>query len=254
MAKTATDYTKMLKALLPKGRAWNTETDSVLHQYMYALAEEFARLEAKWEVLFNERDTRYTDELIGAHETDFGLPDECTDSGITLSERRTELNTKLRAHGGQHPQYYIDLAADYGYTITITEYTPFWCGLGVMGDPCGDQEVIFVWKVTIDYAGGSIVYFTSGASVCGDPLIKASGIDTLVCLLTRYKPAHTHLIYELDGFEYDYAFSTAFDAYPSNLEGYLYGEYNREFGAAFDIMYGGDFSRDDFNAEFWKPA
>lgn len=254
MAKTATDYTKMIKSLFPRGRAWSTEPDSVLHQYCLALAQEFARLDARWEDLFNERDTRYTDELIEAHEIDFGLPDECTDTAATLSERRLELNTKFRAHGGQHKQYYIDLADDYGYTITITEFTPFWCGLGTSGSPCGDQEVLFVWLVTIDYSGGALTYFTSGGSVSGDPLIRASGIETLVCLINKYKPAHTHVIYELDGYEYSSDFSNAFDSYPSNLDDYLYGAYNREFSTAFDVMYGGDFARDEFSTDFWRPA
>jgi len=254
MAKSVSEYIRMLKSLLPKGKAWNIESDSVMHQYLYACAEEMVRLEESRDSLFLERDTRYTSELIAQHEEDFGLPDECTDQAATLSERRLALNTKLKAHGGQHKQYYIDLADDYGYEIAIEEFTPFICGLGECGDMCGDELVIFVWKVVITYTGGTLVYFTSGSSVSGDTLIRAAGIDTLVCLLNKYKPAHTQLIYELDGYEFSSAFGISFDAYPSNLDDYLYGSYNREFSNAFDVMYGGDFSKDEFSLAFFMPA
>jgi len=253
MGRSALEYLEMLQSLMPKGKAWNTEKDSVLYEFLYSIAQEFYRLEDRWEDLFLERDTRYTDELISKHEYDFGLPDECTDSSATLSERRNECHTKLIARGGLNKQYYIDLAAANGYEIQITEFTPFWCGLGVCGDLCGDQWVIFVWEVTINFAGGTLTYFTSGGSVSGDPLVRVSGIDTLVCLLNKYKPAHTIIKYVLDGYEFSSAFSNAFDSYPSNVSGYLYGAFDKSFSISFDVSHGGAFTPDSFDINFDRP-
>jgi uncharacterized protein YmfQ (DUF2313 family) len=250
MARNANDYLSMLKRLLPWGRVWNTDKDSNLSNFLYAQAEELARIDQRFDDLMTEADTRYTNELISNHEADFGLPDECSDPASTLADRRSECHTKLLARGGLFKQYYIDLAAAYGYTIAITEYTPFWCGVGVSGDTCGDQDNIFYWTVTINYAGGAYTYFTSGSSVSGDPLIKVSGIDTLICLITKYKPAHTVVLFNLDGYEFSSAFSVAFDSYPNTSSAdWLEGAFSKSFSPDFDVFNGGEFDN-SFNLEF----
>ena len=254
MARTSAEYVAMLRALMPKGRAWGIEPDSIWIELLTGFSFELVRIEEKWEKLFSERDTRYTDELISYHETEFGLPDECTDPAATLSERRAELQAKLLARGGLHKQYYIELAAAYGYDIQITEFAPFWSGFSTSGMSCGDQQVIFYWLVTINFTGGTLTYFTSGGSVSGDPLLKVSGIDTLVCLLQKYKPAHTVLLFNLDGYEYSGAFSLAFDAYPSSTVDYLEGAFSKAFNNCFDVNFGGDFNKNAFDWNFNIPA
>lgn len=251
MSRSVLDYLNLLKSLLPLGKAWSIETDSVFYKFLYGQAEEFARIDQRFDELMVEADTRYTNELIYQHENDFGLPDECTDAASTLSERRNECHTKLMARGGLHKQYYTDLAAAYGYDITITEFTPFWCGLGTCGSPCGDQWVLFVWQVTIDYSGGVLVYFTSGSSVSGDPLIRVAGLDTLICLISKYKPAHTMVKYVLDGYEFSSTFSNAFDSYPTTTTtDWLEGPFDRSFSLDFDVHFGGAFNKDAFDINF----
>jgi uncharacterized protein YmfQ (DUF2313 family) len=255
MARNVNDYILMLKSLLPIGRAWTADKDSNLYNLLYAQSEELSRIDDRFDKLMLEADTRYADELILNHETDFGLPDECTDSSSTLTERRNECHTKLLARGGLTKFYYEELAASYGYNIQIKEFTPLWCGIGTCGSPCGDQWVIFVWQVSIDYSSGVYVFFTSGTSVSGDPLIKVAGIDTLICLLNKYKPAHTIIKYVLDGYEFDSAFSNAFDSYPTTTTtDWLEGAFNKSFGIAFDVHYGGAFNWDAFSSSFDKPA
>lgn len=255
MGRTALDYLGMLKRLLPIGRVWDAYPDSTMSNFLYGQAEELARIDQRFDDLMREADTRYTNELISEHETDFGIPDECSDPTATLEERRSECHTKLLARGGLTKEYYIELAAAYGYQITITEYTPFWSGVGASGDACGDQNNIFYWTVTINYQGGEYVYFTSGSSVSGDPLIKVTGLDTLICLISKYKPAHTIVLYNLDGYEFDTAFSNAFDSYPTTTTtDWLEGAFGKEFSLDFDVNYGGAFDKDAFDWNFNLPA
>src|SRR4030042_558420 len=144
MARDFNSYLRLLKSLLPKGRAWTQ--DGVLIELLTGEAVELARIDARVDDLLIERDTRTTTELIAEHEADFSLPDECLKSiTMTLTERRTRLTTKLRELGSLHKQYYINLAATLGYTITIDEFKPAWCGLAVANDPCGDQNNLFYW-------------------------------------------------------------------------------------------------------------
>ena len=255
MAKSATDYLRLLQALLPKGKAWNREEGSVLTEFLHGEGEEFARVDSRSDDLLIERDTRYATELLTDHEIDLGLPDECSPDSQTIQERRLAAHSKLIALGQQNPAYFIELALAYGWTVTITEYTPCWCGVGDCGDPCGDQENIFYWKVTIEFGGGGyVVYALSGSSECGDWIAYIPGSTAMVCSLEKYKPAHTVLIYDYEGPDFDEAFSSAFDSLPSEGDLYLYGAFDQSFGLGFDVHLGGEFDFDAFGISFRKPG
>lgn len=255
MAFSTTNYLRLLQALLPKGRAWNRDDGSTLTEVLQAQADELARVDGRSDVLLNERDTRLTSELLVEHEIDLGLPDTCSVEGETIQERRRAAHAKLITLGQQNPAYFIELALAFGWTITITEYTPFWCGVAGSGDPCGDQETIFYWKVTIAYGSGDIIYFLCGSSEAGDPLLYIPGTSGLICMLNKYKPAHTTLIFDYSGPEFDRAYNTAFDSLPSGDEDYLEGAFWREFGSGFDVHYGGEFDRGAFDiTDFRRPA
>lgn len=250
--KTPTEYLRLLQSLLPFGRAWNRDDDSNMSKFLLAQADEFSRVDSRSDDLLQERDTRYSSELLIDHEIDLGLPDECSRNGQTISERRLAAHSKLIALGQQNPAYFIELAAAYGWTITITEYTPFWCGLGAMGDMCGRQEVIFYWKVSIAFSG-EVVYFTSGSSEAGDPLTFVPGTSSLICMLKKYKPAHTTLIFDYTGPGFDRGFSSGFDSLPSEEDDYLEGGFDKGFSIGFDVHYGGGFDKNGFGDGFERP-
>lgn len=235
----STKYLRLLQSLLPKGPAWNRDEDSGLTQFLYALADELARVEERSKELLVESDVRYSTELLIDHERDLSLPDECTPESQTIAERRLAAYGKLVSLGGQTPAYFIELAASYGYTITIDEDT----GLGP-----------FYWRVTIDIADPVIIYFTCGSSSCGDLLSAISETDELICIFNRYKPAHTSLLFDYDGPEYDRNFGPAFDALISSQSSYLDGEFGRDFGVDFDVAYGGSFDFVEFDTSFRRPA
>lgn len=254
MAFDTTRYLRLLQALLPRGRAWNRDEGSTLTEVLQAQADELARIDGRSDDLLSERDTRLASELLAEHENDLGLPDSCSVEGETIQERRRAAHARLITSGQQNPAYFIELAAAFGWTVTVTEYRPFWCGVGVSGDPCGDQETIFYWKVTISYGGGDIIYFLCGSSESGDPLSYIPGTTSLICMLNKYKPAHTTLIFDYTGPEFDRAYSSAFNSLPSEDEDYLDGAFWRGFGLGFDVNYSGDFDLLAYGDGFRKTA
>jgi len=250
---TAADYTRFLKSFLPRGAAWNINPDSILGEFMQALADELARIDARSYVLRDESDPRLASELLLDHERDLGLPNECTEEGTTIQERRAAAYTQMISLGKQTKEYFQDIAEAFGYTITITEYTPFWTNIGVSGESIGDQENLFYWTVNID-ASVEPVLFLSGASESGDSLQKLAGYDAIGCLIQRFKPAHTIVDSVVVGPPFSIEFDTSFDSIPSDgLTSFSGAFLGYAFSSAFDVLIGGAFSKDAFDSNFVIP-
>ena len=84
-----------------------------------------------------ESDPRSTVELLPDWERNWGLPDPCYEEPQSIAERQLALVMRMTMEGGQSRQFFIDVAAMIGYTITITEYRPFFIAM----DRCGDSRV-----------------------------------------------------------------------------------------------------------------
>lgn len=240
--RSSENYKQLLKSLLPKGKAWNNDEGTVLDQLLHAKGDELSRIDNRIVDLLKERDTRLTLELLVDHEYDLGLPDECTEIGITIQERRNVAHAKFIELGGLNRQYYIDLMDYLGWgSIDIEEFTPFWSGLGASGDACGDQKNIFYWKVNIASDPDNWFWFRASSSVAGNRLLRAAGVQGMQCILNRIKPAHTRLIFGYYLYAFDESFNSAFNSIPSGgIEGTVYeGAFSRAFSAAFDTYYGG---------------
>jgi len=228
MGFSAAEYRDQLLSLLPRGRAWTRDSSSVWYELAYALGAELARLDARSATLIDEADTTTVSEMLDEWEEEFGLPDSCVDTLPTsTADRQAVLTAHQRLVNGRADKYYfINLADGAGATITITEFTPFWSGHGVSGDECGDQSNIFYWMVTYLDVGG-----------IGDGVR-----DSIKCMFEKYKPAHTVIIWD-EGTAYDWSFSRAFDAPVTTGDRYLTGAYHNAFSHAFDVRWGGAFSR-----------
>jgi len=188
MALSTEDYLQQLQALLPQGPAWSREQDTVLTKLLTAFAEEFARVDLRTDNLLNEADPRTTNELLTDWERVAGLPDLCTGIPATIALRRELLVSKLTNVGGQSRQFFIDLAAKLGYTITITEFKRFRVNSRV-NDPLNDADWTYVWRVNA--AQNTVRKFTVAGRV-NEPL-ASWGNTALECVITRLKPAHTHV-------------------------------------------------------------
>lgn len=288
MARTGLQYRKQLQSLLPKGKLWNRNEDSVLTKILYGMAEELARIEDRSENLMNEKLLDSTNELITEHETDFGLPEEGQDLQPTLEARRGELKSKLLEVGQQDPMYFDDICTAFGYDNWIEEFRPAWCNVAVCGDPCGDQYNIFKWKINIDV--DSLLEYDDiiwGFNVgFGNGFLNNSGYYTanetllvdltkLISKINNLKPGHTHPLFDwYDAgfargfsrgfrrfFHYDNywvglgvnaGFSDGFENNTSYHGSNYIGGFNYGFSIDFDKKSGGGFEADGFDTSGFK--
>jgi len=186
---TAAEYREQLKALLPPGQAFPRDPGTTLHDLLDGMSIEFARLDGRGGALPWEANPSTTAELLPDWERVAGLPDKC--SGIleeTLQGRRNALLTKLTSTGGQSAEYFIELAASLGYTVTIEVFRPFRAGASLAGDPLTNGPWAFTWLIRAPEV--SVTEFRAGMSAAGERL-RTWGNDTLECKINQLKPAHT---------------------------------------------------------------
>lgn len=185
---SATDYASQLAQLLPQGAAWPREQDTVLATLLTALAQEPARLDAALHALLTELDPAQALLLLMEWEAMCGLPDECSQPGETLAERRAAVVAKLSAQGGQTPEYFSELATLLcGASCTVREYRPFRVGGSAAGDALTGGD--WVHTFTVQAPETPIRSFRTGQSAAGEPLRKW-GNERLECILRRLAPAH----------------------------------------------------------------
>lgn len=194
MVLTETDYLRQMQALLPPGPAWSKDDDALLTRMLGALAAELARVDSRVRQLVDEDDPRMAAELLLDWERVAGLPDTCVAlSGQTqsIAQRRAALVARLTMLGGQSKAYFIALAASLGYTVTITEFRPFRAGQSRSGDPVATNWQ-FAWQVNAPL--NTVTPLRAGNAVAGDP-INSWGNKLLECVLSRFKPAHTTVVF-----------------------------------------------------------
>lgn len=184
----AADYQFLLFNLLPCGKAWPHERDTVLATLLLALADEPTRIDARVQDLLREAYPLTAFELLADWERTAGLPDGCVSASSTVGERRDAVLEKLARRGGQSRQFFIDLAARLGFAVTITEYRPPRVGVMRSGDRLYGETWRFAWLVT--GPAETYRYFRAGGSVSGERL-RSWGNDVLECVINRLKPAHT---------------------------------------------------------------
>jgi len=189
---TAEQYRQALQSLLPPGPAFTREPNALLTKLLDALAQELYRADLRAAQLIDEAFPDTTTELLPDWERVAGLPDACGEIAGTIQERRRDLLAKLTARGGQSRQYFIDLAAQLGFTITISEFRPFRVGMNAVGEPLYGADWWFVWQVNASET--TYTYFRTGASSIGEPL-RTWGNHRLECVVDQLKPAHTIVIF-----------------------------------------------------------
>ncbi len=194
MSRSADQYTRMLQGLLPRGAAWTRDSAAKLTQLLAGMAVELSRLDARGDDLINEALPDTTLELLDRWEAVAGLPGECTGPLETIEQRRAALVMRLATVGAQSRQYFIDLAASLGYSVTITEFSPFQVGSSA-GDELTGGDWLHAWRVNAPET--TVRAFIAGASA-GEAL-QTWGNALLECAISRVKPAHTVLIFGYGG-------------------------------------------------------
>lgn len=181
---TLEEYVEQFKALLPRGKMWQTLGLDVVFSYLLnALMTEFVVADNRIAALTDELDPRTAIELFPEWETFAGLPDPCVGELDTLAQRRAAVLARLTATGGQSRQYFIDLAAVLGFTITISEYD------GI--NPALTTQ--FHWQVNAAL-NGDIGEFDMNSDV-NTPLRYWGKNELLECMINRLKLAHTIVVF-----------------------------------------------------------
>ena len=194
MARDSGQYRDQLKALLPPGRAISGDAGATIDDLLLAMAEEWARLDARALALLVDVNPTTALEVLPDWERVAGLLDTCGGSqSQTLQGRRADLVGRLAATGGQSRAYFIAVAAAIGYAITITEFRPFRVGFSAAGDGLSNGDWAFTWRVNAPDTTRSA--FRVGISAVGEAL-SVWGNERLECIIGELKPAHTILQFQ----------------------------------------------------------
>jgi uncharacterized protein YmfQ (DUF2313 family) len=231
------DYGSAFLTLLPQGQAWPTAPGTTLDLACRGLAEYWGFVDSRAaDLLERESDPRITIELLPDWERNWGLPDPCYEAPLTIAERQLALIMRMTMEGAQSREFFINIAAMIGYPISITEYRTFVVGIDRCGDnrvygdgsnpmynewgnpilnprglPVANGELSewpyyglgpetnrFYWTVHVDNA--KLIWFRVTSGQCGvDPHLRIGVFDDLECLLNRWKPAHTEIIFDYSG-------------------------------------------------------
>jgi len=88
-------------------------------------------------------------ELLSDWERVTGFPDDCIGPETDPVERRRNILSRIAGYGGLSMPYFIDLADNLGYTVTINEFPAFRMGIEGMGDFIRDPDFRIVWEVVV---------------------------------------------------------------------------------------------------------
>lgn len=192
--RTAADYQQQLNALLPPGALWEAlRQDENAQALLLALADEFARIDARADDLLRELDPRTVSELLAEWEAWAGLPDACSGLGETLQQRRDALHAALTSEGGQSRAYFIALAERIGFPgATITEFEPHTVEMSVDA-PIYGTDWRFAWLLSV--AMPAVIQFNVESSV-DESLGEQAPTTRLECVINKLKPAHTVALFE----------------------------------------------------------
>ncbi|WP_340620304.1 YmfQ family protein [Xenorhabdus siamensis] len=185
------NYTMALNGLLPTGMAWTRHPESAISKVIRALARSYHRSDQDAHLLLEGSFPATATIMLPEWEKSLGLPDDCAIGEIdSISLRQKSVVSKLLRTGGQSRSYFIGLAAELGFHITITEFRQARAGMSACGDALNGGDWPFVWR--INAPATTINYAVAGGSYCGDPL-RSWGNKKLECQFHRISPSHTIL-------------------------------------------------------------
>lgn len=187
MALNAEAFHQALKALLPKGAAWPQDQGTVMDNLLAALAEEPARVMHQAEQLRKELIPSRCRELLSQWEQTLNQQP----GQQSLTARQASVSQQLKAVGTLNPQYYVEIARQLGYSITLTEHQPCRAGTIRAGQPVNGAGWAHATTVNAPTT-------TARLMVAGDGVgqsLQYWGNETLETGVRRYWPAHLVLIF-----------------------------------------------------------
>lgn len=194
------DQTNSLAALLPSGpayeAAWRDKPGdtSEFRKLLRGFSPEMVRIDELMELILQEHDPRFTTLFLEQWESAVGIPDSCFDGKGSDELRRQNIVAKLCGLSIQTRQEFIDLAALFGFTVTIHSGAD--CGIFPLEFPIcffdGPKTAKHTMIVTFQGLGN---FFPLPF-----PIQFRSGIENIVtCLFNKARPASVNVIYEYSG-------------------------------------------------------
>jgi uncharacterized protein YmfQ (DUF2313 family) len=219
--RSDSDYAAAWTQLLPSGSAWPRNTSSVLQNFLLGMSGIWGQQPVNFpslsvdgraaDMVEIEADPRFAIEMLPDWETAFGLPDTCLAEPLTIGDRHKSLVARYIMLGAQDPGFMIGIAQSIGYAVQLQEHSPFMCGVSQVGDTriltgpstnyrweLGDTPVRQSYTVLV--LNPRLSWFQCGAGQCGVDHMLTIGLYTdLECMMTRIKPAHTMIFFNLSG-------------------------------------------------------
>jgi len=192
LLRTIEDQAQSLANYLPGGRVFTPKNDpnSNLRAVLRGMASELFTADGYIRTYQQEIIPDETVLFIDEWERAVGIPDSCFKGTGTIDERRLHVLVKLASLGVQTAQDFIDLAALFGVTITVTA-----------GSTSGGFPMTFPIRLFGPAAYFTIIVQFTVESIERFPLTYPitfgdETIGLLECLFTKLKPANCDLIFE----------------------------------------------------------
>jgi uncharacterized protein YmfQ (DUF2313 family) len=220
MRRNGLDYLYAFFRLLPLGIAWPRKPDTVFGKTCRGLANIWGFVDGRAaDLLEIESDPRKTTDLpsygpfpglLDEWERAYGLPDPCFPDATSEQARREMLVFKMTLLGGQSKEFFEWVSEWVGYNVEIAEYAPYMTGVSEVGNTVGEYddtgnyrwylgaaEIRFYWSIRADQAVLKWFRAGQGGGECGvDHHLEIYLESPLECLLRRWKPAHTELVFD----------------------------------------------------------
>lgn len=167
------DYLAGLQRLMPRGRVWPRAADAVQTKVLAGTAPTFQRIDESAIQLAQDANPSTTVNLLDEWEATLGLPDPCVGAAPTMDQRQAAVRARFNAVGDDTRAFFIEYAANLGYTITIKNQAASRIGRARVGDVINNDSinfVLFIHCATLD--------------------------DILQCELNAVCPAWCFLVYE----------------------------------------------------------
>jgi uncharacterized protein YmfQ (DUF2313 family) len=172
MANSLEVYKNILRKLLPRGKAWQSNKNDFTN-LIDGLCPEFKRFNDRAENLINEIDLYKTVELLEDFEKELGIT---PDKDSTIIERRNNVISRINTTGGQSKDYIISVINKLGFLAKIEEFEPFQAG-SAAGEILTNSDWLFAFRITTEEIKLSVKIF-------------------LIDIINKIKPAHTIAMFD----------------------------------------------------------
>lgn len=157
-----------------------------------ALMQEANRFGCEAEEKLNEVMPDQTGAFLEDWERILGLP-LCGEQLESREERRDMVLAMLNIGPFTNLQFFTDIAALFGFTITAEEFRPFRAGSSRAGEPLNSE--IQMGTIKISAVCTDPTFFRAGGSGAGERL-SACGNAGLICILEHFKLSFQFLFFE----------------------------------------------------------